>query len=339
MSTSARARSTPAEARRAGRSRARAPRDFARCEMRPSCRGRATNRIRTVPARVRRRACSPNSAAAIGAPDRRRPSRLLERRCELGIGPFRREREVASARERILGELREAAVRTLPLGSGEPLIEDRGKQRMREADLPFEFDHLILERRVERARVDARVAELGQRQPSVGGDKDERVTGRAREAVEPGGNDLLQTLGNRQRLRRIADDIVRAECPRELEREEGLPPDTSCSLSSVGRGTVRESRSRTIRWIAPTLSGPTRSGGSDRGRERPRQRTARGLAEPTRPDSRMLASGSRRRAKPIALAEEASSHWRSSIARTSSSSASNCRALRTATPRARESTG
>ena len=43
----------------------------------------------------------------------------------------------------------------------------------------------------------------------------------------------------------------------------------------------------------------------------------------------MLVSGSRRSANPSALADEASSHWRSSIATTSPSSASSCKALRT----------
>ena len=50
-------------------------------------------------------------------------------------------------------------------------------------------------------------------------------------------------------------------------------------------------------------------------------------------------SGSRRSANPSAFADEASSHWRSSIATTSPSSASSCTALRTATPSARVSTG
>ena len=53
----------------------------------------------------------------------------------------------------------------------------------------------------------------------------------------------------------------------------------------------------------------------------------------------MSASGSRRSANPSALADEASSHWRSSIASTSPSSARSSSALRTATPSARWSTG
>ena len=53
----------------------------------------------------------------------------------------------------------------------------------------------------------------------------------------------------------------------------------------------------------------------------------------------MSDSGSRRSANPSAFADEASSHWRSSIASTSPSSARSSSALRTATPSARWSTG
>ena len=172
-------------------------------------------------------------------------------------------------------------------------------------------------------RVDARRDELRRRQPRVRGREHERLARRAGEAVESGGDELLQPLGNRQRLRRIADAPVGAERPRELERVERVPardlvqPEQRRPRRPAGRAGRRRSR-----WIAPTLSGPTRNrsirSGSSALLDRRRPARPRRAAASRRAGS--VASGSRRSANPSALADEASSHWRSSIATTSSPS-------------------
>ena len=113
---------------------------------------------------------------------------------------------MTSAGDRIIDELREAAVRTLPLARGQSLVEDRGEQRVREPNgSVLELDHLLAERRIECALLDAHAAELGDGQSCVRGSEHERLMRRAGEAVEPRGHELLQPLGNRQRLGRIRE--------------------------------------------------------------------------------------------------------------------------------------
>ena len=70
--------------------------------------------------------------------------RLLELVRELGVRSVGREREVTSTGERVVGQLGEAAVRTLPLDRGQPLVEDRGEQWVREPDCAvLQLDHLL----------------------------------------------------------------------------------------------------------------------------------------------------------------------------------------------------
>ena len=79
-----------------------------------------------------------------------------------------------------------------------------------------------------------------------------------------------------------------------------------------------ESRVRSNWCVAPRLSGPTRTR-SIRSGSRAFSTADDWSPSPSRrvQTSSMLASGSRRSANPSALAEDASSHWRSSIAMTS----------------------
>jgi hypothetical protein len=79
-----------------------------------------------------------------------------------------REREVTSAGERVVGQLRQAAVRALLLLRRQSLIENRGEQRMREANHPvLELDHVFAQCRIERALLDANSTELRDCQSSV----------------------------------------------------------------------------------------------------------------------------------------------------------------------------
>ena len=99
-------------------------------------------------------------------------------------------------------------------------------------------------------------------------------------------------------------------------------------------------RSCNSRWSAPTLSGPTCSSWM------PSAPSACSNAEAWTPPTRRRASSrsrlsevSRRNANASAPADDASSHWRSSIAsRSGASSVRNCSALRVAIPSARGST-
>ena len=134
--TSASARSAPAGAR-ATRSLGQHPRslDLARREMR--ARGRQARRSASArsPAGVRRSACSPSSAAAIGAPW----AAAAAAACSSAAASSASGRSVESARWRARAtgssaSSREAAVRALPLVRRQPLVEDRGEQRMREAN-------------------------------------------------------------------------------------------------------------------------------------------------------------------------------------------------------------
>ena len=93
---------------------------------------------------------------------------------------------MTSASDRIIDEIGEAAVCVLPLARGQSLIEDRGKQRVREPHgSVLQLDHLIAERRIQCALLDAHAAELGDGQTCMGGSEHERLMRRAGEAVEP----------------------------------------------------------------------------------------------------------------------------------------------------------
>ena len=73
----------------------------------------------------------------------------------------------------------------------------------------LQLDHLLAERRIERALLDAHAAELGDGQTCMGGSEHERLMCRAGEAVEPRGHELLQPFGDRQRLGRIRNGALR----------------------------------------------------------------------------------------------------------------------------------
>ena len=196
--------------------------DVARREVRARRRCRAAIEVGAV---LRR--CQPHRVLAELRGDHRcalrgrRPGCGLEQRSKLGIRPVGREREVTCTGERILGDLCQATVDALPLTGREPLIEDRGQERVREPDRAAgQLDHVRGERRVERARVDPRAGELCRRQARIRGGEHENLTRRGLEAVETGGDELLQPFGDGQRLRRVAHGAVGAERPRELERVE-----------------------------------------------------------------------------------------------------------------------
>ena len=193
--------------------------DVARGEMSPSCRERPSVRVRkALGGREAKR-----MLAELGRDDRRPLAggsrcRLLERGREPGVRPVRREREMPSTRDRVGDELRQPAVGALPFGCRKSLIENRGEQWMREANrATLELDHVLRERRVERALLDAQVAELGHGQPCVRGGEHERFARHAGEAGEPGGHELLQPLGDGQRLCRIPNRALCAHRPSELE--------------------------------------------------------------------------------------------------------------------------
>ncbi len=112
----------------------------------------------------RRKACSPSSAATIGAPRAIADiGRRLELRGDLLVRLIHCKRAMARASERIVDDLGQAFVRKPSSLRRRRLIEHGSEQRMREADHPVrELDHVVGERRLE-----CRAVELCRPQPAV----------------------------------------------------------------------------------------------------------------------------------------------------------------------------
>ena len=135
-----------------------------------------------------------------------------------------------------------------------------------------------------------------------------------------------------------AHRAVGAERPRQLERVERIPARRLVQPEQRRPGQAMGEQAAQDLMRRADAERPT-------GSARPCPSRASSTAvdccgSPSRrvQSNEMSASGNRRSANPTALADEASSHCRSSIAITSPSSASSSRALRTATPSARWST-
>ena len=135
----------------------------------------------------------------------------------------------------------------------------------------------------------------------------ERVARRHREAVETGADKVLQRRRNRQRLEQV-DTLV--EDADELQPEQRVAARRSWMRSSVWRGNGLPKRSWRILCRAPTLSGPIRSRSTSTACSSSAASRRRATTSRTAPPSR------RRSAKARALADDASSHWTSSIATT-----------------------
>ena len=166
---------------------------------------------------------------------------------QLGVRSSGREREVTSAGDRIVDEIGERAVRTLPLGGSQPLVEGTdASSGCVNRTLPRSTSTTCsVSAELQSALLDARATELGDGEVARVQRRDESFARSADEAVEPGGHELLQPLGDGQRLCRISERASRTEGGAgELECVERMPPDASCSLRSVGRDTVAESRAR-----------------------------------------------------------------------------------------------
>ena len=151
---------------------------------------------------------------------------------------------------------------------------------------------------------------------------------------EPRAHELLERLGNRQRLSGSAStSSTRASS----SAKNGLPPDRSWMRSSVWRAKGLPSRSRRNRCSAPTLSGPT---GSRWTRSAPSARSSSdGVAPSTRRRASSRAPGSRRAAAARTRARSprrrrATGRRRSRRA-AARRRASSCSALRVAIPSAR----
>ena len=211
---------------------------------------------------------------------------------------------------------------------------------MGEADRPvLALDHVRGERRLERVRP--------RRPPARAGTP--TACPAPRRARAPRGSTPGGRRSSRARAPRASPEPAAAQPGRRPRRargasssaKNGFPPDRSWMRSSVWRAKGLPSRSRRSRWSAPTLSGPTGSrwtrsapsACSSAGRLRVRRRRA-GRAAGAR-----CVAPSLRSANASAAADDASNHWRSSIATSSGpSSASSCSALRVAIPSARGST-
>ena len=154
--------------------------------------------------------------AAIG----RQPRGVFEHARDIGVRRFRPEREVARAEERVLDDSRDPQVNLPPL-LAEILVEDGREQRMGEANRPaVALDHVRDDRRVQRLRRNARPLEHGLRGRAERRGERERLARGRREAGDPRAHELLERLGNRQRLNRID---VRVERAGQLQREERIP--------------------------------------------------------------------------------------------------------------------
>ena len=199
--------------------------DVARSEVRARRRSRAAIEVgaalrRRQPHRVLAELRGDHRCALRG----RRPGRGFEQRSEIGVWAVGRERKVTRAGERILDDLCETTVDALPLAGRQPLVEDRGQKRVREPDRAAgELDHVRSERRLECAGLDPGAGKLCRSQARIRGREHEHLARRCVEAVEAGGDELLQPFGDGERLRRIRHRAVGAERPRKLERVERIP--------------------------------------------------------------------------------------------------------------------
>ena len=115
-------------------------------------------------------------------------------------------------------------MRLSTLSRCKPLVEDGGKERVREPDGSVgDLDDPFGDRGIERGRVDAGGLKLTRRQPRIRGREHEGVARRAREAGETSREELLQAVRNGQRLRRVTPTILGAERAGQLEGVERVP--------------------------------------------------------------------------------------------------------------------
>ncbi|MFL6013184.1 MAG: hypothetical protein ACJ74P_02595 [Gaiellaceae bacterium] len=151
---------------------------------------------------------------------RRQPRGVVEHPRDPGVRRVRREREMTGAQQRVADDSRETFVNAAPLFA-QRLVEDGREQRVREANQPvLALDDMRGNRRFEDADGDARPPEQSLRGRAERRGERERPAGGCRECVDPGAYELLERLGDRERLQRVD---VGVEDAGELEREERIP--------------------------------------------------------------------------------------------------------------------
>ena len=262
MRASASARSVPA--RGAGDEvaceRARSL-DLARREMRARRLGCATIGVRTI---LRRRQAK-RVLAEFGRDDRRALElgslrRLLERSREVGVRPVGREREMTRAGDRIIDEIGEAAVRPLPLARGQSLVEDRGEQWCVNRTVPCSSSITC-----SRSAGSSALCSMPARPSS------ETVSRACAEAstsascvapVKPSSRadtSSSSRSGTGSGCVGSANGALAHQRPGELERIERVAARGLVQPQQRRPCHRRESRPRSSWWIAPTLSGPTRT--------------------------------------------------------------------------------
>ena len=124
---------------------------------------------------------------------------------------------MASAGDRVLDDLRDPRVDAPPLVA-EVAVQKRGEQRVGETDgVAFALDHVGLEGGAEGVRVDPGLDEQRLARGAERGDEAERLPGRLRQRRGAGAHQLVERLGQRQRLRGV--DVGRKRA-RQLQREE-----------------------------------------------------------------------------------------------------------------------
>ena len=157
------------------------------------------------------------------ASTRRGGGGLFECCGNVGVRPYRREREMTSAADRVVDDLREEPVTAPPVSRRPFPVERRCQQRVREADRPVSvLDQVSGKGGLERVVGGACRAEQGRRRTANGRNEQQRVASSLGETTEPAAHETLQALRDRKRLCRICSGPLGLERTAELERVEGI---------------------------------------------------------------------------------------------------------------------
>ena len=147
--------------------------------------------------------------------------RSLELGGHVGVGSVGRERAMTVTLLVVGDELREGGVQASPRLRVEILVGSGGEQRMAESNsVAFQLEHVRRERRLERLVAVARGGEQRHGRVREGGRSAERAARVGRKCVDPVTDELLELVGNRQRLARRGDRSGALERASQLEREE-----------------------------------------------------------------------------------------------------------------------
>jgi hypothetical protein len=266
-----------------------------------------------------------------GSPRPRVPARLLQRPCHLEVGSAGREGEVPSLLLRVDDEIRQAAMHA-PSG----LLRRRGvdrrpQERMGEPDAaagPLEDARLLGSLDAGRCPLPSCRRRGDQVFCRAGGRRhdEEPIGGARRQRGKPCPEQLLEVLGDGERLAGCRPDSLPGKGPGDLEGEQRVP--FRDPVEPEQDGTVEVPPGPSSQEAGHRLLGQRAEGHPVEARGRPcptqSERVTAGTgAQATR--IRIGASSRRRTTNASTLADGVSSHWTSSIAMISGADAASAR--------------